>query len=216
MKSLMRLRPTKIILASRYVHNCPVCVKINCVIMENFHVHIWNRRIRIDVEGRFPYKLRVDYCLDCASLSKQKCKRLKACGRNKDSSCISNYMTTAILTLWLLWFKENYTHSYPIIQRKSQITTYMLKRHNLSTSTTVTHYNAENTEYASTSISTIEIITITFLDSIHRPVLYLKRNISETGFSFRFQVAPTQFCPVERASLRIRMEKESSLRNVMF
>jgi hypothetical protein len=64
----------------------------------------------------------------------------------------------------------------------------MLKHHNLSTIATVTHYNAENIEYASTSISTIEIITITFLDSIHRPVFYLKLAVPGHALLWLFPV----------------------------
>jgi hypothetical protein len=36
---------------------------------------------------------------------------------------------------------------------------------------------------------------------IHRPVFYLKHDISETGFCLRFQVEPTQLGPVDTASL---------------
>jgi hypothetical protein len=36
-------------------------------------------------------------------------------------------------------------------------------------------------------------ITITILDIIHRPVLYLKLNVSETGFCLRLRVKLTQF-----------------------
>jgi hypothetical protein len=43
--------------------------------------------------------------------------------------------------------------------------------------------------------------TITFLDIIHRPVSYLKHDVSETGFCFRLQVGPAQSDPIERAGL---------------
>jgi hypothetical protein len=41
-------------------------------------------------------------------------------------------------------------------------------------------------------------ITITVLDIIHPPVLYLKHNDSETGFCSCFQVEPTQLGPKDR------------------
>jgi hypothetical protein len=44
-------------------------------------------------------------------------------------------------------------------------------------------------------------ITITILDIIHRPVFYLKLNVSETGICLRLQVESTQFSPIDRASL---------------
>jgi hypothetical protein len=87
-------------------------------------------------------------------------------------------------------------------------------------------------------------ITITILDIIHRPVFYLKDNVSETGFSFRPQVEPTNLGPKDGATLRLHAlnwcfsrcpetedsstdwaqlssfhletEKESSLRNAVF
>jgi hypothetical protein len=40
-------------------------------------------------------------------------------------------------------------------------------------------------------------ITITILAYIHRPVSYLKLNVSVTGFCFRLQVEPTQLDPVD-------------------
>jgi hypothetical protein len=44
--------------------------------------------------------------------------------------------------------------------------------------------------------------TITILDIIHRPVLYLKTWLSETEFCLCLWVEPTQMGPIERASLR--------------
>jgi hypothetical protein len=38
-------------------------------------------------------------------------------------------------------------------------------------------------------------ITNTILDVIHRPVFYLKRDVSDNGFCLRLQVEPTQFGP---------------------
>jgi hypothetical protein len=38
---------------------------------------------------------------------------------------------------------------------------------------------------------------------IHRPVFYLKHDVSETGFCLRFQVEPTQFGPKDTAVLRL-------------
>jgi hypothetical protein len=47
-------------------------------------------------------------------------------------------------------------------------------------------------------------INIVFLDIINRPVFYLKHNVSETGFSLRLQVEPTQLGPIDRASPYLR------------
>jgi hypothetical protein len=47
---------------------------------------------------------------------------------------------------------------------------------------------------------------ITILDIIHRPLFYLKHNDSEIGFYLRFQVAPTQFDSIARASPLLRSE----------
>jgi hypothetical protein len=44
-------------------------------------------------------------------------------------------------------------------------------------------------------------ITITILDIMHRPVFYLKHDVSETGFCLRLQVEPTQLCAIAKASL---------------
>jgi hypothetical protein len=44
-------------------------------------------------------------------------------------------------------------------------------------------------------------VTITFLDSIHRPVFYLKHDVSEIGFCLRLQVEPTELGQIDRASL---------------
>jgi hypothetical protein len=46
--------------------------------------------------------------------------------------------------------------------------------------------------------SPLLIVTITILDIIHRPVAYLKHNISGTGFYFRLQVEFIKFGPVVR------------------
>jgi hypothetical protein len=45
---------------------------------------------------------------------------------------------------------------------------------------------------------------VMFLDIIHRSVLYLKHNVSETGFRLHLQVEPTQFGPIDRASASLR------------
>jgi hypothetical protein len=50
---------------------------------------------------------------------------------------------------------------------------------------------------------------MTFLVNIYRPVFYLKHDISETGFCFRRQVA-------HLSKFDLKMETESSARNVMF
>jgi hypothetical protein len=44
-------------------------------------------------------------------------------------------------------------------------------------------------------------ITITILNNIHRPVFYLKHDVSDTEFCLRLQVESTQMCPVDRASI---------------
>jgi hypothetical protein len=44
-------------------------------------------------------------------------------------------------------------------------------------------------------------ITITILDIIHRPVFYLKHDVSETGLCLRIQVEPTQLDSVRRQRL---------------
>jgi hypothetical protein len=44
-------------------------------------------------------------------------------------------------------------------------------------------------------------LTITILDIIHRPVFYLKYDVSVTGFCLHLQVEPTQLGPIDRASL---------------
>jgi hypothetical protein len=75
------------------------------------------------------------------------------------------------------------------------------------------------------------------LDIIHRPVFYLEHNVSETGFCLRLQVEPTKLGPKDEASFclrsgqeteiisiywsqmirfRLKTEKESSLRKVVF
>jgi hypothetical protein len=49
-------------------------------------------------------------------------------------------------------------------------------------------------------------MTVTALDIIHSPVFYLKHDVSEAGFCLRFQVEPTQFGPLDSASLSFRRE----------
>jgi hypothetical protein len=44
-------------------------------------------------------------------------------------------------------------------------------------------------------------VHITILDIIHRPVLYLNHDISETGFCLRLQVEPTDMGQIDAASL---------------
>jgi hypothetical protein len=39
------------------------------------------------------------------------------------------------------------------------------------------------------------------MDIIHRPVIYLKHDISDTGFCLHLQVEPTQLRPIYRTSL---------------
>jgi hypothetical protein len=69
-------------------------------------------------------------------------------------------------------------------------------------------------------------ITIIILDIIHRPVFYLKQNVSETGFCLLLQVEPNRVVPIEKDSLCHRKQRlafywektetESSLRYTVF
>jgi hypothetical protein len=45
-------------------------------------------------------------------------------------------------------------------------------------------------------------ITMTILDILHRPVFYLKHNVSETEFYLRVHVEPTYLGPIDRAIWR--------------
>jgi hypothetical protein len=60
-------------------------------------------------------------------------------------------------------------------------------------------------------------ITIIILDIIHRPVFYLKQDISETTFCPRPQTEPSNLGQINRASLclqfHLQMQTEPSLRN---
>jgi hypothetical protein len=44
-------------------------------------------------------------------------------------------------------------------------------------------------------------ITITILDIVHRPIFYLKQDVSETGFCLHHEVEHTHVGPIEKASL---------------
>jgi hypothetical protein len=65
-------------------------------------------------------------------------------------------------------------------------------------------------------------IAVAILDIIHRPVFYLKQNVSETSFCRRLQVEPTELDPVETSSIyraqlskfHLKTEIQSSRRNV--
>jgi hypothetical protein len=57
---------------------------------------------------------------------------------------------------------------------------------------------------------TINVTTIN-LDTIHRPVFYLKHDISDTGFCLRLQVVPTQLGKIDRASPCIDCQSFQSL-----
>jgi hypothetical protein len=56
---------------------------------------------------------------------------------------------------------------------------------------------------ASRTLITKEIhnITVTILDIIHRPVFYIKHDVSDTGFCLRLQAKPTQMGPIELVSV---------------
>jgi hypothetical protein len=45
--------------------------------------------------------------------------------------------------------------------------------------------------------------TITILDIIHRPVFYLKHDVSDTEFCLHLQVEPNKMGPIEKASLSL-------------
>jgi hypothetical protein len=49
-------------------------------------------------------------------------------------------------------------------------------------------------------------ITIAFLDIIHRPLFYLKHDVSETVFCFLLEVVPNQMSPIERSSHCLRRQ----------
>jgi hypothetical protein len=48
--------------------------------------------------------------------------------------------------------------------------------------------------------------TIIILDTINRPIFYLKHNVSEIGFSSRLRVELTQLSPTNRVSLCLHPE----------
>jgi hypothetical protein len=70
------------------------------------------------------------------------------------------------------------------------------------------------------------------MDSIHRPVFYLKHNVSEAEFCLRSQVESTQLDPMDKANgpetetysvycaqlsrFHLKTEMKSSLRNAIF
>jgi hypothetical protein len=49
---------------------------------------------------------------------------------------------------------------------------------------------------------TRKCITITIMDIIHRPVFYLKHEVSETGFFLRLQVGPIERAHLSRSLLK--------------
>jgi hypothetical protein len=70
-------------------------------------------------------------------------------------------------------------------------------------------------------------VTITSQNIIHRPVFYLKHDVSETGFFLHLKVIPTHMglspetgtSSVDREQLsrqHLKTETDSSLRNVVF
>jgi hypothetical protein len=54
-------------------------------------------------------------------------------------------------------------------------------------------------------------LTINILDIIHGSVLYLKHNVSETGFCLLLQVEPSQLSPIDRASLSLDLRQRLAL-----
>jgi hypothetical protein len=98
-----------------------------------------------------------------------------------------------------------------------------------------TTYRSET--ITTTNSLTVQDCTITILDIVHRPVFYLKHEVSETGFCLRLPEEPTNLGPIVTASLcmltasqtdtssiylaqlsrfHLKTETESSLRNVVF
>jgi hypothetical protein len=53
-------------------------------------------------------------------------------------------------------------------------------------------------------------ITIAILNIIHRPVFYVKYGVSETGFCLCLQVEPIDLRPIERATLCLRVRRQST------
>jgi hypothetical protein len=51
-----------------------------------------------------------------------------------------------------------------------------------------------------------------FLGIIHRPVFYLKYNISETEFCLRLQIKPIQLGPIDTASPYLRTSAQTQYR----
>jgi hypothetical protein len=63
------------------------------------------------------------------------------------------------------------------------------------------HQNLSLSHFYQITVSKLyPIITITVLGIIHRPIFYLKHDISETEFCLCLQVEPTQLGPINRAS----------------
>jgi hypothetical protein len=67
------------------------------------------------------------------------------------------------------------------------------------------------TSYSECFTTSAENITITDLDIIHCPALYLKHYFLETRFCLSLQVEPTQMGPTERTSLCYRTRKRLDL-----
>jgi hypothetical protein len=57
-------------------------------------------------------------------------------------------------------------------------------------------------------------MTITILDIIHRPVFYLKHDVSETEICLRLQMEPSQLDPIDRASLSLSLSLRTGERTM--
>jgi hypothetical protein len=57
----------------------------------------------------------------------------------------------------------------------------------------------------------VNYTTITFLHSIHPPVLYLKYNVSETGVCLRLQVEPAVLGKIDKTILYLQAPATNQL-----
>jgi hypothetical protein len=51
------------------------------------------------------------------------------------------------------------------------------------------------------------LIQLLFPDIIHRPVLFITHNVSQTGYCLCLQVEPPQLGPIDTASPHIRVRR---------
>jgi hypothetical protein len=91
------------------------------------------------------------------------------------------------------------------------------ERHLLCYRNVMGHKRIQNLKIRSISLwrRRINIRVNIILSVIHRPVFYLKHDVSETGFCLRLQVIRTQLSPFDVYRYHLRTETESSHRNVV-